>query len=542
MGSDRFRSSVLLIVLLFVAIQIFYAQRLALVMDEFDGAYETYRLGRDIPYRDFTPYKTVLGYYLQYPATLVASTVWGRIVALKVELIVFNALMLAAAAFYCSRLLSRAATVLALAMLAASTVMLERAGEIRVDMLTAWAGLWSVLFLIRRRFGLAGALCALSFAISQKAALYVVASNVVLILGVVMDRDRRSAVRAFLAFNAAAAAGLLAYLLFWSAIGDPQTVLRATFVSASQTAVTVDYDIQWRFWSQVLVRNFFLFILAGAAVAALVRRRDDAVARSVGVYSAVLLLLCAIYTQPWPYFFVILFPTLFVLIAVFLDRIERHGLPRLLVGACVVLGVLFPLHRLLVVPERSNEYQRYNVSLASALLGENETYLAANDIVHDREQALRPLSRLDAIGLRLLEEQGSKKHAQLIRDLDRNPPKLIIGTYRIYHLPQMMLEYIGQQYARLSGSIYLYAPLVPGGEGMLNIRFPGRYRVEVQTGGDAMVDGDQLPNGTMIDLQAGAHRISTPAPLRLRLLPAGIESLIDPQYAEERIFYPQVYD
>jgi hypothetical protein len=275
---------------------------------------------------------------------------------------------------------------------------------------------------------------------------------------------------------------------------------------------------------------------------ALARRRDDPLARTVSVYSAVLLFLCAIYTQPWPYFFVILFPTLFVLIAVFLDRIERNALPRLLVGACLILGVVYPLHRLLVVPGRSNEYQRYNVSLASALLGPNETYLAANDIIHDREQTLRPLSRLDAIGLRLLGEQGPRKHEQLIRELDRNPPKLVIGTYRIYHLPQMMLDYIGQQYARLSGSVYLYAPLVPGGEGSLNIRFPGRYRVEVQTGGSVMVDGDELPNGTVIDLEAGPHRISTPAPLRLRLLPAGIEGVIDPQFAEEQIFYPQVYD
>ncbi len=539
MGSDRFRTSVLLIILLFAAIQIFYAQRLALVMDEFDGVYEAHRLRRDVPYRDFTPYKTVLGYYIQYPATLVASTVWGRIVALKVELVIINALMLGAAGLYCSRFLSGGATAISLAMLAASSVMLERAGEIRVDMLTAWAGLWSFLFLIRGRFALAGALGALSFAVSQKAALYVIASDVVLIAAIAMDRDRRAAFRSFAAFNIAAAAGLLAYLGFWSVVGDPQTVLRATFLAASQTAMTVDYDIQWRFWSQVLVRNFFFFLMAGAAVVVLVRRRDDAVARGVSVYAAVLLLLSAVYTQPWPYFFVILFPTLFVLVAAFLDRI---GSPRLLVAACVVLGVLYPLHRLLVVPDRSNEYQRYNVSLAAALLGEGETYLAANDIIHDREQAVRSLSRLDAIGLRLLEERGPQHHEQLIRDLDRNPPKLIIGTYRIYHLPQMMLEYIAQQYARLSGSVYLYAPLVPRGEGTLNVRFPGRYRVEVQTGGSAVVDGDAVPNGTMIDLQAGPHRIATPAPLRLRLLPAGIEALIDPQYADERIFYPQVYD
>jgi hypothetical protein len=328
MGSDRFRSSVLLIVLFFIAIQVFYAQRLALVMDEFDGVYEAYRLRHEIPYRDFVPYKTVLGYYVQFPATLAASTVWGRIIALKFELIVINAIMLAAAAFYLSRFLSRGAVTLALAMLTASTVMLERAGEVRVDMLTAWAGLWSFLFLIRRRFALAGALCAVSFAISQKAALYVIASNVVMMVAILIDRDRRADVRHFLSFNAAAAAGLAAYLAFWSAIADPQTVLRATFLSASQTAVNVDYDIQWRFWSQVLRRNFFLFLLAGAALVFLLRRGTDVAGRTIAIYAVMLLLLCGLYTQPWPYFFVILFPTLFVLIAAFLTSNAAGGLRR----------------------------------------------------------------------------------------------------------------------------------------------------------------------------------------------------------------------
>jgi hypothetical protein len=542
MGSERFRSSVLLIVLFFVAIQVLYAQQLALVMDEFDGAYEAYRLRHEIPYRDFVPYKTVLGYYVQFPATLAASTVWGRITALKFELIIINAIMLAAAAFYLSRFLSRRAVALALAMLAASTVMLERAGEIRVDMLTAWAGLWSFLFLIRRRFALAGALCAVSFAISQKAALYVIASNVVMIVGIIVGRDRRSAVQNFLSFNAAAAASLAAYLAFWSALGDPQTVLRATFLSASQTAVNVAYDIQWRFWSQVLLRNFFVFMIAGTALVSLSRVREDAVARTIALYAGALLLLCAVYTQPWPYFFVILFPTLFVLTAAFFDLLDRNRFPRFLLAACVVLGILYPLHRLLVVPRRSNDYQRYNVRLATALLAGNETYLAANDIVHDREQTVRPLSRLDAIGLSLLKDQGPEKHQQLIADLDRDPPKLVIGTYRIYNLPPAMISYVMEGYARVSGSVYLYAPLVRKGQSTFNLRFSGRYRIEVQSGQGATIDDNQLPNGTMIDLRAGPHRIATPAPLRLRLLPAGIEGLIDPEYAEERVFYPQVYD
>ena len=541
MGPDRFRSTVLLIVLIFVALQVVYAQQIALVMDEFDGAYEAYRLRTDVPYRDFVPYKTVLGYYFQLPATFLSATVWGRLLALKGQLIATNALMLVAAAFYCSRFLGRRAVALALGLLAASTVMTERAGEIRVDMLTAWAGLWSFLFLLQRRYATAGLLCALSFAISQKAALYVVASNVALLAAVIYDRDRPS-LRALLIFNSAAAAGLAGYLAFWSMLGDPMTVLRSTFLSASQTAVTAAYDIQWRFWSQVLARNFAIFILSAAALWTLLRRGTDSTMRPIAVYSAVLLFLCAIYTQPWPYFFVILFPTLFVLIAAWFTRFEHRQFPRSLLAASVLFGVIYPLYRPFVVLQRSNDYQRYNVALASALLAPRETYLAANDIIHDREQTLRRLSRLDAIGLRMLEEEGPHHHRRLIADLDRAPSKLVIGNYRIYSLPGTLRTYIEERYAPLSGSIRLYAPLLAPGDREVNLRFAGRYRVEVQSGAAAVVDGRQVANGSLLDLVIGTHRVSTRAPTRLRLLPAGVEAVIEPHYAEERPFYPPVYD
>ena len=47
--------------LLYFAIQVVYISRLPLVMDEFDGANEAYQLLDLTPYKDYRPYKTVLG-------------------------------------------------------------------------------------------------------------------------------------------------------------------------------------------------------------------------------------------------------------------------------------------------------------------------------------------------------------------------------------------------------------------------------------------------------------------------------------------------
>ena len=534
----------LLILVTYAVLQLAYMQRLPFVMDEFDGAYEAYRLQREVPYRDYVPYKTVLGYYAQLPATFFASSVWGRLLALELELIIINVAMMAAAALYCSRFLSRSAVVLALALFAASTPMMERAAEIRVDMLTAWAGLWSLLFLLRGRYALAGVLCAVSFGVSQKGALYVLASNAALMLSIAIDPGRRRAARAFLLFNAAAAAGLGAYLAFWSLLADPEVVLRSTFLAASDAPVTAAYDIQWRFWSQVLRRNAIVFLLAGVAVVWLARGRDRAPAASriVAIYSGVLLLECAIYPQPWPYFFVMLFPTLFVLLAFFFDRLERAGLPRILLTGCVVLGVIYPLHRLFVLLPGDHAYQRYNVRLASTLLGPGERYLAAIDLIHDREQTPPELARLDAVGLHVLSQAGPETHARLLRDLDRSPPKLIIGTPRIYNLPPPLLRWIGRTYVRLSAGIWLYAPVVEAGSRPVRLDFAGRYRVESEGGAHVSIDGRTVADGAMLDLDRGMHSISTPAALRLRFLPRGIEEVVDPRYAAEEVLFPGVYD
>lgn len=538
----RFAQAVSLVVLVYVALQLVYLQRLPLIMDEFDGAYDVYRLRHDIPYRDFTPYKTVLGYYLQLPATFFASSVWGRLLALKIELIVINAGMMVAAAFYCARFMRPTAVAGALALLAASTPMMERAAEIRVDMLTGWAGLWGLLFLLRRRYALSGLCLAAGFAISQKAALYVIATAAVFLAAMLIAELRRQAFRGAIVCAGAAAGGVAIYVALWSMAADPVVVLRSTFLAASQVALSAAYDIQWRFWSQTLLRNFMIFVLSAAAPWSLFRLRGQWHRGAVVVYSAVLIAQCAMYTQPWPYFFVTLFPTLFVLIAAFIDVVEEQGSSRRILAACVLVGVLFPLHRLFVLLRHDSDYQRYNVTLASALLERDDTYLAFNDILHDREQTLGRLARLDAIGLHMLSTEGPDSHARIVRALDREPPKLIIGTSRMAHLPPLLQAYIAQSYERLSGSIWLYAPLVQSGQQSVDVRFPGRYRVELNGGATTSINGRPVPDGAMLELPRARLVIEAPSALRLRFLPEGLEELVDPRFAGRRSFYPRLYE
>ena len=82
----------------YLGVQALYVPRLPLVMDEFQGARAAWRLLADVPYRDFTPYKTVLGYYLQLPALTLLEDPWLALLATKLWTALLGAAALAAGA------------------------------------------------------------------------------------------------------------------------------------------------------------------------------------------------------------------------------------------------------------------------------------------------------------------------------------------------------------------------------------------------------------------------------------------------------------
>ncbi|MCU1245491.1 MAG: hypothetical protein JWN02_1401, partial [Acidobacteria bacterium] len=82
----RFLGGLTLIWGLYAAIEALYIPRMRLVMDELEGAYNVARYASQLPYRDFDPYKTVLGYYVQLPVLMTAGDVWSAMLAVKFEM------------------------------------------------------------------------------------------------------------------------------------------------------------------------------------------------------------------------------------------------------------------------------------------------------------------------------------------------------------------------------------------------------------------------------------------------------------------------
>jgi hypothetical protein len=440
----------------------------------------------------------------------------------------------------------------ALGLLVSMSTFLERSADLRVDMLTAIAGLACLLLLLERRFALAGFAAGLGFLFSQKGIYYVVSANAGLASWWLLGRFPKAALRATLVLNAAIAALVLVYVLVWSAVADIGSVVRAVFLSPAGVALADPYSIQLRFWAQTVVRNPAFYGLVPAAMLYLLLdrgRRDDPAPTLLLGFGATLLALCLWHKQPWPYFFVLLLPTLFVIHVAFLDGLARTelmggGLRRSGLVALVALGVLYPLGRVRVNLSRDNGLQRLSVRLVEAVLEPGDTYLAAVSLVPSNDQAVASLTWLDRPRLTRLQNLPAGALQSLADSLRQDPPKLYVQNYRTQQLPAPLTDFLRATYTHLWGNVFTYAPPVQEGLGICPLAFTGRYSVgavEDERAVRVRIAGRVLAAGDTVTLVRGSPACSVEGPARLVLSPTEVEPLRDPRFREPGEFFPNVY-
>ena len=553
LSDRRFRLLLILIAALYLALQALYIAHNPLVMDEFDGAAEAFRVSHAVPYRDFQPYKTILGYYAQLPPVLLATDVWTSLMLSKIQMALFNAVMLFFTGIRLRKYLRPEAVLLALLSAALMSTYLERSSDIRVDMLTAWCGLASLLLLMERRYIVSGLFCGLSFLVSQKGALYVVAANASMIAWFAIDRWREDSLKNIARFNVAVVAIVSAYLAFWSLLASPARVLDATFFShMSDTAFGQIYDIRGRYWSQTLFRNPFFWALAVVALWTLEQRRRARGAEyqqlTIQVYAASILAMGIWYRQPWPYFFVIILPTVWVLHAVFFDdqldvqKSLRQAFTPASIATYALFAIVYPSLRIITNVQRDNSFQKATVNIAEAALGKGDTYLAGNDIVHTRDQVLPGLARLGAAVQAELHRRSAADIEMIVRQLANHPPRLVMANYRVAALPSPIRAYLANNYAHFWSNVFSYAPRVDPGQQAITVAFSGDYGIDGPAGKAVVLDGQMHEPRESVRLLRGQHAIQLVAPIRLRLQMNVPADLLDRAHLNERDFYPSVYD
>jgi len=501
----------------YLAISVAYALRLPMIMDEFQGAHVVHRLSDEIPYRDFIPYKTVLGYYLQSFFLSLGTGLWEKMVSVKIGMALVTALSLAAVSLALRRWLSERAILLSLAMLAFHSTFLERSAELRVDMLTGLAGLLGLTALLGGNPFLAGLLTGTSFLISQKGAYFVIAGGVAAFF-VIRDPAKRRLASHWITFWLGSGIVLALYLATFATVSDLDTVFRATFIAPSRVAFEDLYQIRLQFWLQTLRRNPAFYAWSAAALGLLALSAGHWRNRLLFAYSSVLTILAILHRQPWPYFFVLWLPTLFVMNAAGLDLLRDRLSPRRYRLACallIVTAVALPLTRLPLVLQRDSTAQRRTIEIANRIMSHEDRYLAGMEMIWTRTQHPPELAWLDAPALAALASAPAAEVGQLVEKLRVSPPRLLILNYRLLNLPESVRQHLVSSYSHRGDCVYVYAPpFEPGG---IELGIDGSYRLESR--GAMRIGPAWVRPGDQVDLAAGTHYTDAVDPFRLHLIP-----------------------
>jgi hypothetical protein len=533
----------------YLALQTLYLRHLPLLMDEFDGAYDVYRLRSEVPYLDFAPYKTVVGYYLQLPALLLGSDVWSGLCNVKLFLAGLNTVLTVLAAWLARALFSRMALALALPCWLFMSNWLERSADLRVDTLTTWPALFALLCLLAGRPVQAGLLCALSFLVSQKGIYFIAASGMALLAALAVRSDKRAALGDGARFAIACTGPIAAYFAVFSLIATAAKTTKVMFLSHHTIALTEIYPNIRKFWRLTLTQNPGLYALAALGLCALGARTAagfvDGAASESRTRTTQLFAYCATLTaafiwhkQPWPYFFVLLGPTAFLLCAAAIELLGRAGTTRLRLAAGwavlsvpLVLALAYPVRRVPVILRVDQAYQQHMIELVSALVDEGETYLAGMDVLFDREQSPRPLRRLSIAQRRRLEHASAEEIAAMLDQLKTAPPKVLVRNERFNGMPKRVKRYLQDNYAHFWGNLELYAPRFSGTKPVALV-LDGRYRVALP-GQEAkvMIDGRELHDGEVIELTKGTHTIESTQRGRLHWQPPpAVTARLDPRF------------
>jgi hypothetical protein len=152
----RSRAVLVVLTLLLIGIETFYAVHRTLHLDEFGIAWDSARLVNGVPYVDFQPYKPVLGSYVLLALLRMGPDSWGGLVSARLGMGYLSATVLFSGALLLRRMFRPGAVCLAYALMIVMSSLVEWAIEVRLDMLTALFGFVSLLLLLDRRLARGG--------------------------------------------------------------------------------------------------------------------------------------------------------------------------------------------------------------------------------------------------------------------------------------------------------------------------------------------------------------------------------------------------
>lgn len=390
-GNNYFILGLIGICTLYLLFEFFLNSYVSLSVDEFWFAHRIYQYKNGLPYRDFAPYKTVMGYYLLLIPMLLSHGVFSTLIFTKNVIALFNACMLLGSALWLSRFFSRAAILISLCLLVSAELVLSYSTNIRVDLLGYWFCFFSLLLLLEKRYLAAGLLLGLGFITTQKVLWYIFASNFALgIYWIVANRNIKT-IWHIIQFNFMIALIIGIYIAFWSWMVNWNTVIHSVFYEAAAM-----YHLNWYnstralFWSNIILYNPLLFLLWPLTLVSILVTYDNDRSYTprliVVTYSFAILAFLIPYKQVFPYYMQVTIPLFFALYAAFftwLLQIFKSNAIKIIVGkTCLWIFLLIYILTIIFVCSAFQLPKPYLlICLTPMLLG---TYITNHDkLAHD---------------------------------------------------------------------------------------------------------------------------------------------------------------
>jgi hypothetical protein len=351
-----YAAGITLLCFIYFIFQLFNNQYTIWSVDEFWFAHRIYEFKNALPYRDFSPYKTVLGYYFLLPSMLLGHTALAPLLYTKHFIALLNTLFFAAAAYGLTRFFPKLSIFIALLLLISTAFVLQYSTNIRVDLLAYWLCLFSVLFLLNNQFLWAGITLGIAFLTSQKVLWYIAASDIALGLYWLFSARHKAIFWGAVLFNLALLITVAIYIAIWSWFAGLHTVLYNMFYEAYIMFQLDTYDSTRRlFWGYTLAHNPFVFLLWPVSFITLfVSPANDTLLGKrifIVVYASVILFCLVPYKQVFPYYMLTTLPAFILLYTAFfswmidllknkspvtLHIIGKEGLWGLIIVYCVV--------------------------------------------------------------------------------------------------------------------------------------------------------------------------------------------------------------
>lgn len=321
-STRRFFIILTLLCLTYLGFEWWFNQYAMISVDEFWFAHRIYQYKDGLPYRDFAPYKTVLGYYLLLLPMTLAHGILPTLLFTKNIIALANTCVIYFSCLWLTRFFSRGGVIIGLCVMLSMEIMLSYSTQIRVDLIAYWFCLFSLLGLLEKRFLLAGLLLGLGFATSQKAIWYLVASNAALGMHWFLSERNRHYMANIIKFNLTVAAVMTVYMILWSCLAGLPTVLNSVLIEASAMYHLDWYDASRKlYWTIILLLNPLAFSLWPLTLLSLMvtfpSDRCYALRRFIIVYAMVILLCLIPYKQVFPYYMQVTLPVFLVLYAAF---------------------------------------------------------------------------------------------------------------------------------------------------------------------------------------------------------------------------------